>query len=344
MTPTPRSSSRLKRGVGWLTAVAIAALVGSSGQPAARAAGTHRAAVVVDLGDGRVKTGCVSFSGDHISGLDALQQTSMSPVAQTFGGQGSAVCAICGKGCAAGSSCLTCAAPKYWAYFRNGRYSAVGAAQTQVHDGDVEGWKWGTGEAPAVVSFDKACPAVVRPPPPPPSTPATTSPSPTTARPTGSTPKPTPVPGSGPAASPALGTMPKAGGPIPFGFVPPTPGSAGPASSSPDAGSAARPVPGSPSPSSSQPSAPLTTAGPAGRSATGAPGPGGSSTSREDAGVKRGQRLAAEGARTTGRDRGSGGSSDGDDRTASVIGFAAALSVVAAAILLVRRRRMAGGG
>jgi len=149
-----------------LTLGAVLALVAAppQGQPASASA-PHRAAVVVDLGDGRVKVGCVSFTEDHISGLEALDRASMAPVAQTFGGQGSAVCALCGKGCTAGSTCLTCKAPNYWAYFHGGTYSSGGAGQTQVRDGDIEGWKWGKGERPANVPFDQVCPVSAGPSP-----------------------------------------------------------------------------------------------------------------------------------------------------------------------------------
>ncbi len=151
---------------------ATLALVGAPHDQAASASSPHRAAVVVDLGDGRVKIGCVSFTEDHLSGLEALDRASMAPVAQTYGGQGSAVCALCGKGCTAGSSCLTCKAPNYWAYFHDGVYSPVSASRSEVHDGDTESWRWGKGERPANVAFDTVCPG----PEPPTSTPTTKAP------------------------------------------------------------------------------------------------------------------------------------------------------------------------
>jgi len=149
-----------------LTSGAVLALVAAAPQgQAASASAPHRAAVVVDLGDGQVKVGCVSFTQDHLSGLEALDRASMSPVAQTYGGQGSAVCALCGKGCTAGSTCLTCKAPNYWAYYHDGTYSSAGAGQIQVRDGDIEGWRWGKGERPTNVPFDRVCPVSAGPSP-----------------------------------------------------------------------------------------------------------------------------------------------------------------------------------
>ncbi len=148
-----------------LTLCAVVALIAAPSQGQASASAPHRAAVVVDLGDGHVKVGCVSFTEDHLSGLEALDRASMAPVAQTYGGQGSAVCALCGKGCTAGSTCLTCKAPNYWAYYHDGIYSSAGAGQSQVRDGDIEGWKWGKGERPAQVPFDQVCPVSAGPSP-----------------------------------------------------------------------------------------------------------------------------------------------------------------------------------
>lgn len=122
----------------------------------------HRAAVIIDTGAG-VKKICVHFVEASISGLEALQRADATPVVQTFGGIGGAVCALCGRGCDAGSTCLTCQAPNYWAYFRapagssGYTYSRAGADATRVHDGDVEGWRWGTGAPPGYVAVAQVC-------------------------------------------------------------------------------------------------------------------------------------------------------------------------------------------
>jgi hypothetical protein len=160
-----------------LGALAVAGMVGSAySQPALEAQGLNRAAIVVDTGSGTT-TRCVSFSEESISGTEALSRAGLSPVVRGFSGEGGAVCAINGVGCAADSNCLTCSAPSYWAYFRadNGAggytYSSVAATSTSVSDGDVEGWRWGTGSPPSYRSFASVCPLTTpttSPPPPPP--------------------------------------------------------------------------------------------------------------------------------------------------------------------------------
>jgi hypothetical protein len=105
----------------------------------------HRAAVVVHTGS-QVFTGCVRFSEDSISGKEALERADMRPVFRMYSGQGTAVCALCGKGCPADDSCLTCGGDNYWAYHRARAASAAytpsqaGVSSTRVRDGDVEGW------------------------------------------------------------------------------------------------------------------------------------------------------------------------------------------------------------
>ncbi|HEY5886925.1 MAG TPA: hypothetical protein VIT24_04310 [Acidimicrobiales bacterium] len=144
--------------------LAVAGMVGSAfSAPAPEAQAVHRAAIVVDTGSGVVSR-CVTFSEDSISGITALQRAGLAPVVRSFSGTGGAVCGLNGLGCPADSSCLTCQAPNYWAYYRadNGAngfsYSQVGAGSTQVTDGDVEGWRWGSGAAPAFRSFGSICP------------------------------------------------------------------------------------------------------------------------------------------------------------------------------------------
>lgn len=53
--------------------------------------------------------------------------------------------------------------PTYWVYSRAPAGSAgftaseVGASSAEVHDGDVEGWKWATEGAPVYASADSVC-------------------------------------------------------------------------------------------------------------------------------------------------------------------------------------------
>ena len=195
--------------------VASAAGVGAS-PSTATAASPNRAAVIVDTGS-TVHKVVITFTEDSISGIEALQKAGANPVIYSMG-PGGAVCRIFGVGRDAGPNCLggQDGDNRYWAYFRapagtsSFTYSRIGAGTARVHDGDVEGWKFGTGVAPAYVSLASLTPP---PPPPPPSTTPTTKPA-STVTPGGSNPGATPGATAGPAASGATSpsTLPVTGG------------------------------------------------------------------------------------------------------------------------------------
>ncbi len=166
-------------------AIALLTAVASSGvlvqavtAPAASAAGAHRAMVVVETGTATYRQ-VVTFGADSITGLQALELAGAQPVVYSFAGQGGAVCRLFGVGRDAGPNCLGGADGdnRYWAYFRAPAgttaftYSRAGAGSTQVHDGDVEGWKFGTGSEPAyaalpaVTTTTTAAPVITPPPP-----------------------------------------------------------------------------------------------------------------------------------------------------------------------------------
>lgn len=157
-----------------------------AGTVVATGAEEHRAAVIVDTGT-QVKSVCVRFREESISGVEALARAQVDPVLQAFSGKGAAVCALCGVGCPAGDSCLSCNPDgKFWSYSRapagtgSLRTSGVGASSTTVHDGDVEGWKWALGGAPPFQTVEQVCgeaPASTT------TTPAPTSPAVSTTRP-----------------------------------------------------------------------------------------------------------------------------------------------------------------
>lgn len=153
-------------------AVAVWLVVAWSGPPpgapapaAAATAGVaqHRAAVIIDTGT-EVKSVCVRFQEESLSGIDALARAQVDPVVQAFSGKGAAVCALCGVGCPAGDSCLTCNPEgRFWSYSRapagatSLRVSPVGASSTTVYDGDVEGWRWALGGAPPFRTVEQVC-------------------------------------------------------------------------------------------------------------------------------------------------------------------------------------------
>ncbi len=122
----------------------------------AGAGGAHRALVIVDTGAATYQR-VVTFDTDSITGMQALALAGADPVVYTYAGQGGAVCRLFGVGRDAGPNCLGGGDGdnRYWAYFRAASgtstftYSRGGSGSTAVHDGDVEGWKFGTGAAPA---------------------------------------------------------------------------------------------------------------------------------------------------------------------------------------------------
>lgn len=120
----------------------------------------HRAAVIVETGSGTNRV-VIEFTEDSITGIEALRRAGAEPVLYSYSGLGGAVCRLFGVGRDSGADCLggTGGDARYWAYFRSAagtssfKYSSVGAGSTTVRDGDVEGWRFGTGAAPAYVSL-----------------------------------------------------------------------------------------------------------------------------------------------------------------------------------------------
>ncbi len=123
----------------------------------AQASTVHRAIVVVDTGQG-VFTRSITFESETITGIQALELAGAQPVVWSYATQGGAVCRLFGIGRDAGPGCLggDGGDARYWAYYRavsgatKFTYSQVGAGATTVRDGDIEGWKFGLGSAPAL--------------------------------------------------------------------------------------------------------------------------------------------------------------------------------------------------
>jgi hypothetical protein len=130
----------------------------------------NQAGLVVVYGDGRVVQQCVRFAEETISGYDLLRRSGL-PSSVEASAIGPTVCSIGGEGCSfpqescfcrcQGSPCV------YWSYWRleaggSWRYQALGAGNTLVADGDVEGWHWAEGTtrdaaAPPAVTFAEIC-------------------------------------------------------------------------------------------------------------------------------------------------------------------------------------------
>lgn len=148
---------------GWVAVLGAGPVAHPVMAGATAGAGHHRAAVIVDTGT-QVKTVCVRFAEESITGVEALQRAGVDPVFRAFPGKGAAVCSLCGTGCSGDESCLTCDPDgRYWSYSRavagsSGlRVSGAGASSTTVRDGDVEGWRWGLGGTPELVTVEQVC-------------------------------------------------------------------------------------------------------------------------------------------------------------------------------------------
>lgn len=189
--------------------VAVALFLGllSASADVAAAASPHRALVIVDTGSA-VYERTITFDSDSITGLDALSRAGANPVVYSYAGQGGAVCRLFGVGRDAGPGCLggTDGDSRYWAYFRAPAgatklgYSPVGAGSTRVHDGDVEGWRFGTGAAPTFAGLPS------EPGPPPTAAPPTAVPAPPAGAHAATSPSTVP-PGTGSSA----GSLPRTG-------------------------------------------------------------------------------------------------------------------------------------
>ncbi|MBN2004617.1 MAG: hypothetical protein JXA21_14775 [Anaerolineae bacterium] len=186
----------------WLACLLTLVLFLASAPSQLHAQQPNRAALVVHFGD-RTLTRCVAFDEPELSGYEVLARSGLPFVASFDAGPGAAICAIDGLGCPA-ESCLLCQAPRYWSYWRldggNWTYSALGSSNTTVHNGDVDGWSWGSGDPPPAANFDAIC----APPPP------TDTPVPPTATPSPPPPTDTPVPPTVTPTSPPPTATPQA--------------------------------------------------------------------------------------------------------------------------------------
>jgi hypothetical protein len=153
--------------IGPLAILAVAILLPAIGR--AQEQQPNRAGLVIQHGDGRVITTCVSFTEPEISGADLLDRAGVSYVAQKAT-IGAAVCKLDGEGCDYPAEDCFChckgADCAYWAYqhLRDGRwvYSQLSASGTKLRPGDVDGWAWGAGNVqagaqPPVISFQEVC-------------------------------------------------------------------------------------------------------------------------------------------------------------------------------------------
>lgn len=126
------------------------------------AQGPDRADVVVQVGDGNILVRGVQFTAP-ISGFAALQATGLEVAYLEFP-FGVAVCSIDGVGCPV-SNCF-CSSSNFWTYSQwdgsEWAASQVGAADTVLSNGAVEGWRWApfgslpTSDAPLLTATARA--------------------------------------------------------------------------------------------------------------------------------------------------------------------------------------------
>jgi hypothetical protein len=107
-------------------------------------------------------TTCMSFTESSIAGLDLLQRSGLALETATNPNQGIAVCKI-GQVGNASNDCFG-SMPNYWSYWslniNSWEYSVIGADQGRVMDGSVDAWSWGTGNPPALITFQNICEGV----------------------------------------------------------------------------------------------------------------------------------------------------------------------------------------
>jgi hypothetical protein len=140
----------------------------------AHGAAVKRAALVIQFADGTQKDFCVSFRERAITGLELLRRAGLALSYQDYGGGNVTICSIGEQGCAyprlpcwchCASASGACA---FWGYYRMSagtnawHFSQEGAAITAVHDGDVEGWRWGShglqgAQAPRASGLAEVC-------------------------------------------------------------------------------------------------------------------------------------------------------------------------------------------
>lgn len=138
---------------------------------AAQDDGLNRAALVVVHGDGRVVTRCVAFAEAQITGLELVQRAGLDLNLEASG-MGATICRLDGEGCTYPEQSCFCQCEGencvYWSYWHSQAgawvYSNLGAANSAVAPGALEGWVWGAGavdtaQSPPALTFDAICAA-----------------------------------------------------------------------------------------------------------------------------------------------------------------------------------------
>jgi hypothetical protein len=215
----------LLSGVLGLALLIPASVIPGPGAAAACAAASgDRVAVVVQHGNGTTLSRCVAFSGDSISGEQALAKSGIQAGTLPSGGFGVAVCQLDGEPASYPPSCWTGTSP-FWALFvargsGSWQYQSVGISSIVLHDGDALGFRYQSQSSHAPPTIAGDCPDPTPPP---------------TAKPT---PRPTPRPTAQPTDRPTpTATRPGSSQVTPSATAPGSPGTpeASPSASASDA-------------------------------------------------------------------------------------------------------------
>jgi hypothetical protein len=164
---------------GGLGAASTVAGAGPAAPLCAQAGATHRVALVVEHGDGRVIRICVGFTASTVTALTVLQSSGLEIGIESYGSLGTAICQIDHEP-AQYTTCLPTTG-SYWVLFLSragGAWttSSRGASSATVTDGDGVGFRYDpqAGADPPPPSPAGTCP-VITPSPVPTPTPAPTS-------------------------------------------------------------------------------------------------------------------------------------------------------------------------
>jgi len=139
-----------------LSALVILVALTSGAGPAQPTRAAGAVGIVVRHGDGRILYAYVPLTSDRMTGAEALQKSGLALNVAVGGAYGTAVCSIDDEGCASPKEncfCKSYGSPSfYWHYYARGpdgawRTASIGAGNRVLHDGDVDGWSWTSGDS-----------------------------------------------------------------------------------------------------------------------------------------------------------------------------------------------------
>lgn len=149
-----RRYARILMTAGPLLAIALAIIA-----PPLLAEGSQ-VGLVVQEGEGTINTYCIEINEPEITGYEVLARAGLDVAVVVQGGMGAGVCRIGDTGCP-GNDCFCDFPPNYWSYWHltDGQwtYSQVGAGAYRARAGGVEGWLWGRGSPPQIVTLEDIC-------------------------------------------------------------------------------------------------------------------------------------------------------------------------------------------